>query len=495
MRRLRVACTAACASGTITPTTGTPAAPAGPAAPPRWRCCTRRRPSSRPAARGRRRSRARSARTSSRRPRPVRQARVVAEVDEVLVRHRHEALVQDGQAADAGVEDTDGPGIRHGAILGRRRTCRLRILSLDGGQRQDRDLLLGGRRPRRSTGIRRARRRRSAWPTTPSASRRSRSTRPTTACRPEQMVQGWADRTPPGFVMHVKAFGLMTRHPVKLEQVPPDLREGLPVDERGRVDRPPARRAAAVFREFLDALDAAARGGQARRAPLPDAAVRRLEAVVARLPRVGARPGRRPTRFLFEPRHRSWYAEEHPGRAARGGSRSGGCPGSSVDAPKVDAGNVPETLVAVTTPTGVRALPRPQRRHLERARRFGRRSASTTSTTRRSSREWVVAAARAVERRRGGVRVLQQQQPDQRRRAGAGRRATAAQAARRGARTHRLMRVLAVTHGPLVGPSCFGDVVGEDGHELHRVGDPPAGSAAARRLRRRDRLRRRPERR
>ena len=69
---------------------------------------------------------------------------------------------------------------------------------------------------------------------------------------PREMVQGWADRTPDGFVMHVKAFGLMTRHPVKLEQVPPDLREGLPVDERGRVDRPPREARAAVFREFLE---------------------------------------------------------------------------------------------------------------------------------------------------------------------------------------------------------------------------------------------------
>ena len=50
------------------------------------------------------------------RARPVRQARVVAEVDEVLVRHRHETLVQDGQAADARVEDADGTGI-HGAGL------------------------------------------------------------------------------------------------------------------------------------------------------------------------------------------------------------------------------------------------------------------------------------------------------------------------------------------------------------------------------------------
>jgi uncharacterized protein YecE (DUF72 family) len=32
----------------------------------------------------------------------------------------------------------------------------------------------------------------------------------------EPMVERWAERTPDDFVMHVKAFGLMTRHPVKL---------------------------------------------------------------------------------------------------------------------------------------------------------------------------------------------------------------------------------------------------------------------------------------
>src|SRR5439155_5038764 len=66
-----------------------------------------------------------------------------------------------------------------------------------------------------------------------------------------EIVQGWADRTPLGFVMHVKAFGLMTRHPVKLEQLPPELRVGMPVDEHGRVDRPPRELRALVFREFL----------------------------------------------------------------------------------------------------------------------------------------------------------------------------------------------------------------------------------------------------
>src|SRR6266513_2847308 len=64
----------------------------------------------------------------------------------------------------------------------------------------------------------------------------------------EQMVERWAERTPAGFVMHVKAFGLMTRHPVKLEQLPPDLRDGMPVDGRGRVDRPPREARGKVFR-------------------------------------------------------------------------------------------------------------------------------------------------------------------------------------------------------------------------------------------------------
>jgi uncharacterized protein YecE (DUF72 family) len=69
------------------------------------------------------------------------------------------------------------------------------------------------------------------------------------------MVAGWAERTPPGFVMHVKAFGLMTRHPVRLEQLPPDLREAAATDERGRVDHPSDELRAEVFRRFVAALE------------------------------------------------------------------------------------------------------------------------------------------------------------------------------------------------------------------------------------------------
>ena len=164
----------------------------------------------------------------------------------------------------------------------------------------------------------------------------------------EQMVRGWAERTPKDFVMHVKAFGLMTRHPVKLEQVPPDLREGLPVDARGRVDRPPRTLRAAVFREFLDSL-----------APLRDAG--KLGGLLFQMPPyVVWKPSSLDylewandqlggDRMLFEPRHRSWFQPDVREELLRWleERRIGWV---VVDAPKVDAQNVPETLVAATTP-------------------------------------------------------------------------------------------------------------------------------------------------
>src|SRR4029079_6780003 len=53
--------------------------------------------------------------------------------------------------------------------------------------------------------------------------------------------------------------------------------------------------------------------------------------------------------FLFEPRHRSWYAEEIRDELLRWLEERPVSWGGG-DAPKVDAGNVPATLVAATTP-------------------------------------------------------------------------------------------------------------------------------------------------
>jgi uncharacterized protein YecE (DUF72 family) len=165
----------------------------------------------------------------------------------------------------------------------------------------------------------------------------------------EKMVRGWAERTPDGFVMHIKAFGLMTRHPVKLEQVPPELRDGLPVDHRGRVDRPPREQRAGVFRMFLDALE-------------PLRASGKLGGILFQMPPYvvwkpssldyleWARDQVGDDAFLFEPRHRSWFAEDIRSELLRW-LEERKMTWVVVDAPKTDAANVPDTLVATTTPT------------------------------------------------------------------------------------------------------------------------------------------------
>jgi uncharacterized protein YecE (DUF72 family) len=163
----------------------------------------------------------------------------------------------------------------------------------------------------------------------------------------EQMVRGWAERSPDGFVMHVKAFGLLTRHPVKLEQVPPELRDGLPVDERGRVDRPSREARGAVFRAFLETLQ-----------PLRDAG--KLGGILFQLPPYvvwkpssldyleWARGQLGPDAMLVEPRHRSWFADDVRAELLRWLEQQR-MSWVTVDAPKVDAANVPATLVAATS--------------------------------------------------------------------------------------------------------------------------------------------------
>ena len=120
----------------------------------------------------------------------------------------------------------------------------------------------------------------------------------------EEMVERWAERTPEGFVMHVKAFGVMTRHPVKVEQLPPDLRDEAPKDDRGRVDRPSREFRGEIFRRFPRRSSRFA-PPEARRASVPVPAVRRPEGGVLRLPRLG-REQVEDDKMLVEFSHRSW---------------------------------------------------------------------------------------------------------------------------------------------------------------------------------------------
>ena len=165
----------------------------------------------------------------------------------------------------------------------------------------------------------------------------------------EHMVQHWAERTPEGFVMHVKAFGVMTRHPVKAEQLPPDLREGAPLDSRGRVDRPPREFRAEVFRRFHDAL-----------APLRE--TRKLGGILMQLPPYivfkpsaleyleWAKEQLGGDEMLVEFRHASWLDEENR-RETLDFLERNHMTYVIVDAPRMEARNVSPTVVATTSPT------------------------------------------------------------------------------------------------------------------------------------------------
>jgi uncharacterized protein YecE (DUF72 family) len=166
----------------------------------------------------------------------------------------------------------------------------------------------------------------------------------------ESMVQGWADRTPPGFVMHVKAFGLMTRHPVKIEVLPEDLRDAMPVDERGRVDRPPRELRAEVFRRFLAALE-------------PLRAAGKLGGILFQLPAYivfkessfeyleWAQDQLGGDEMLVEFRHRSWLEEDNRAETLSFLERIGAAY-VTVDAPRSEtAKNLVPTVPAVTAAT------------------------------------------------------------------------------------------------------------------------------------------------
>jgi uncharacterized protein YecE (DUF72 family) len=166
----------------------------------------------------------------------------------------------------------------------------------------------------------------------------------------ESMVHGWAERTPPGFVMHVKAFGLMTRHPVKLEVLPEDLRDEMPVDERGRVDRPPRELRGEVFRRFQSALEplraAGKLGGILLQFPpyivFKDSSFEYLE---------WAREQLGSDEMLVEFRHRSWLEEDNRAETLSFLERIGAAY-VTVDAPKSDtAKNLVPTVPAVTSGT------------------------------------------------------------------------------------------------------------------------------------------------
>ena len=228
----------------------------------------------------------------------------------------------------------------------------------------------------------------------------------------EEMATAWAHRTPPGFVFHVKAFGMMTRHPVRVEQLPPDMRSEAEFDERGRIDRPSQELRSAVFRRFLRAVE-----------PLREAG--KLGGVLMQLPQYvvfkpssfayleWAREQLTDHHMLVEFRHRSWLTDEHREQTLAFLER---LPASYVivDAPPVTSDNVAPTVVARTSDTAYLRL------HGRNTATWNHRGGGAAKRfdylySQDELAEWVEPLRRAGRKRGRGVRDVQQQRPQHRR--------------------------------------------------------------------------------
>ena len=260
------------------------------------------------------------------RPRPVRQARAVAQVDEVLVRHRHETLVQDGQAAHARVEDADRTRVHRRETTGRGRAhpaagsvspyprgmAAIRIGTCSWAD----EGLVKRWYPRGvSSPAARLAYYAERFDTVEVDSPFYHLPSPETAAK-------WAERTPDGFVFHAKASGEMTGHrEADREEAFAAFREALaPLEEAGKLrgvllQYPPR------FVKSREALD-------------------ELAGVAALLD---------PLVPLIEFRHRSWVDEDERADTFSFLERHG-LAYVSVDSPRTRASNVLPRIAAATHP-------------------------------------------------------------------------------------------------------------------------------------------------
>lgn len=128
-------------------------------------------------------------------------------------------------------------------------------------------------------------------------------------------VERWVERTPPGFVFHVKAYGLMTQHAVDPRSLHPELRGYRFEHTRsGRVTRPEPKMLRATFdiflRETRPLRDAGKMGGVLLQFPPyfaatdPERTSENLAYIELASDMLGGLP------VLVEFRHPSWVAED-----------------------------------------------------------------------------------------------------------------------------------------------------------------------------------------
>jgi len=170
-------------------------------------------------------------------------------------------------------------------------------------------------------------------------------------------VRRWAERTPPGFVFHVKAWSLMTGHHPRPQSLPADVQavlpEGVGRGPRGEIlaDDVPAEGVDAAFRLFRAALAPLAEAGKLGYVLFQFAPWVHFEP--ARLDYLASLPERLPgATVAVEFRHRSWFPD-HADETLRA-LRAARLAHVVTDAPAV-GGAVPH-VTAVTAPTAVLRL-------------------------------------------------------------------------------------------------------------------------------------------
>ena len=170
-------------------------------------------------------------------------------------------------------------------------------------------------------------------------------------------VRRWAERTPPGFVFHVKAWSLMTGHHPRPQSLPADVQAVLPErarrSPRGEIlaDDVPPEGVDAAFRLFRASLAPLAEAGKLGYVLFQFAPWVHFEP--ARLDYLASLPERLPgATVAVEFRHRSWFPD-HADETLRA-LRAARLAHVITDAPSV-AGAVSH-VTAVTAPTSVLRL-------------------------------------------------------------------------------------------------------------------------------------------
>jgi uncharacterized protein YecE (DUF72 family) len=170
-------------------------------------------------------------------------------------------------------------------------------------------------------------------------------------------VRRWAERTPPGFVFHVKAWSLMTGHHPRPQSLPADVQavlpEGVGRGPRGEIlaDDVPAEGVDAAFRLFRAALAPLAEAGKLGYVLFQFAPWVHFEP--ARLDYLASLPERLPgATVAVEFRHRSWFPD-HADETLRA-LRAARLAHVVTDAPAV--GSAVPHVTAVTAPTAVLRL-------------------------------------------------------------------------------------------------------------------------------------------